>query len=70
VREIRYEVADRVATLTIDRPEKRGAMTYAMRPPGARPRHAHGPGRVLRSADHDEGVAAFLERRPARFTGR
>jgi 2-(1,2-epoxy-1,2-dihydrophenyl)acetyl-CoA isomerase len=30
VREIRYEVADGVATLTIDRPEKRGAMTYAM----------------------------------------
>jgi 2-(1,2-epoxy-1,2-dihydrophenyl)acetyl-CoA isomerase len=30
VREIRYEVTDRVATLTIDRPEKRGAMTYAM----------------------------------------
>ncbi|MCW0213378.1 MAG: enoyl-CoA hydratase-related protein [Pseudonocardia sp.] len=30
MREIRYEVADHVATLTIDRPEKRGAMTYAM----------------------------------------
>lgn len=28
--EIRYEVADGVATLTIDRPDKRGAMTYAM----------------------------------------
>jgi 2-(1,2-epoxy-1,2-dihydrophenyl)acetyl-CoA isomerase len=30
MREIRYEVRDQVATLTIDRPEKRGAMTYAM----------------------------------------
>ena len=40
---IRYEVDDRVATVTIDRPEKR---------------------------NHREGVAAFLERRPARFTGR
>ena len=30
VREIRYEVTDRVAVLTIDRPDKRGAMTYAM----------------------------------------
>ncbi|TDC69924.1 enoyl-CoA hydratase/isomerase family protein [Actinomadura sp. GC306] len=30
MREIRYEAADGVATLTIDRPEKRGAMTYAM----------------------------------------
>lgn len=28
--DIRYEVADRVATITIDRPEKRNAMTYAM----------------------------------------
>lgn len=25
---IRYEVADRIATITIDRPEKRGAMTF------------------------------------------
>jgi enoyl-CoA hydratase/carnithine racemase len=24
----------------------------------------------FRSADHKEGVAAFLERRPAQFTGR
>jgi 2-(1,2-epoxy-1,2-dihydrophenyl)acetyl-CoA isomerase len=30
MQEIRYEVAERVATLTIDRPAKRGAMTYAM----------------------------------------
>ena len=27
---IRYELTDRVATITIDRPEKRNAMTYAM----------------------------------------
>lgn len=27
---IRYEVTDHVATITIDRPEKKGAMTYAM----------------------------------------
>ena len=27
---IRYEVTDRVATITIDRPEKRNAMTYAL----------------------------------------
>jgi len=30
MREIRYETTDGVATLTIDRPDKRGAMTYAM----------------------------------------
>ncbi|TDC53477.1 enoyl-CoA hydratase/isomerase family protein [Actinomadura sp. KC345] len=30
VREIRYEVTDRIAILTIDRPDKRGAMRYAM----------------------------------------
>ncbi len=27
---IRYEVADRIATITIDRPERRNAMTFAM----------------------------------------
>jgi enoyl-CoA hydratase/carnithine racemase len=27
---IRYEVSDRIGTITIDRPEKRNAMTYAM----------------------------------------
>ncbi len=27
---IHYEVDDRVATITIDRPEKRNAMTYAV----------------------------------------
>jgi len=27
---IRYDVADRIGTITIDRPEKRNAMTYAM----------------------------------------
>jgi 2-(1,2-epoxy-1,2-dihydrophenyl)acetyl-CoA isomerase len=30
MREIRYDVTAGIATLTIDRPEKRGAMTYAM----------------------------------------
>ncbi|MEU9018436.1 enoyl-CoA hydratase-related protein [Actinomadura sp. NPDC048394] len=30
MQEIRYEVGDGVATLTIDRPAKRGAMTFAM----------------------------------------
>jgi enoyl-CoA hydratase/carnithine racemase len=29
-RHIRYEVRERTATITIDRPEKRGAMTYAI----------------------------------------
>ena len=42
---IRYEVdGDGIATITIDRPEKRNAMTHAM-------------------------LAAFLERRPAKFVG-
>jgi hypothetical protein len=50
---IRYDVDDRVATVTIDRPDERDAVTFAD------------------LADDDrEGVAAFLERRPARFTGR
>ena len=44
--------------------------------PGARRRRAHGAPTSRRSApcfkseDHKEGVAAFLERRPARFVGR
>ena len=46
----RYEVDDRVATITIDRT---GEMLE----------------QCFRSNDHTEGVAAFLERRPANITG-
>lgn len=51
MREIRYEVADGVATLTIDRPEKRNAMTYAML--------AEFEAGVRRASD-DPGVAALV----------
>ena len=51
MREIRYEVADGVATLTIDRPEKRNAMTYAML--------AEFEASVRRASD-DPGVRALL----------
>ncbi len=33
-------------------------------------RHTEALGACFKSADHQEGVAAFLERRPANFTGR
>ena len=53
-----------VVTITIDRAEKRNAMTYAML--------ADFTAQVARASeyDHREGVASFLERRPASFTGR
>ncbi len=50
---IRDEVDDRVAPVTIDRPDTRNALTPADH-----------------SDDHREGVAALLEQRPARVTGR
>jgi enoyl-CoA hydratase len=31
--------------------------------------HAEALAACFRSADHKEGVASFLEKRPARFTG-
>ena len=54
---IRYAVEDEIAPVTIDRPEKRNALSYALL------------GYFL-FVDHKEGVAAFLEKRPAKFTGR
>jgi enoyl-CoA hydratase len=33
-------------------------------------RHTAALGACFRSDDHREGVASFLERRPAQFTGR
>jgi enoyl-CoA hydratase/carnithine racemase len=72
MREIRYDVVDGIATLTIDRPEKRGAMTYAMLDEFSASVAATrvALAECFASADHAEGVAAFLEKRPARFTGR
>jgi len=48
---IRYEVSDRVATVTIDRPEKRNAMTYAVLA------EFH---EAIRRAAADEGVGAVV----------
>jgi hypothetical protein len=57
---IRYDVANGIGTITIDRPEERNAMTFAMR----RCRLASGR-RTTRRA-----VASFLDRREPNFTGR
>ncbi|HKE76570.1 MAG TPA: enoyl-CoA hydratase/isomerase family protein [Acidimicrobiales bacterium] len=48
---IRYEVSDRVATVTIDRPEKRNAMTWAT---------LHEFDEAIRRAGSDDGVGAVV----------
>ncbi|MFG1706746.1 hypothetical protein ACFLIM_26505 [Nonomuraea sp. M3C6] len=59
--DIEYGVADRVATITLNRPVRLNAFTFAMR------------GELIEAfdlADADdavEGVTAFLEKRPAEF---
>jgi enoyl-CoA hydratase len=48
---IRYAVEDRIATITIDRPEKRNAMTYAV---------LHDFHAAIRQASTDDGIAAVI----------
>jgi enoyl-CoA hydratase/carnithine racemase len=48
---IRYEVEDRVATITIDRPEKRNAMTYAV---------LHDFHEAIARASTDDGIDAVI----------
>jgi enoyl-CoA hydratase/carnithine racemase len=63
--DIRYEVAEGVAIVMLDRPEKRNAMSYSLL---AKFHEA-----IARASTQGEVralVAAFLERRPPRFVGR
>ena len=48
---IRYDVEDRVATITIDRPERRNAMTHAMNAEF---------GRLIREASNDDAVHVLV----------
>ena len=48
---IRYDVEDRVATITIDRPERRNAMTHAMNAEY---------GRLIRKASDDDAVHVLV----------
>jgi enoyl-CoA hydratase/carnithine racemase len=48
---IRYEVADRIATLTIDRPERKNAMTFAMN---------RAFGEAIRAAGDDPAVHVLI----------
>jgi hypothetical protein len=52
--EIEYEVVDRVATITLNRPDRLNAFTFVMRD----------------ELIVQEGVTSFLEKRPAAFTMR
>ena len=48
---VRYVVEDRVATITIDRPERRNAMTHAMNAEF---------GRLIREASNDDAVHVLV----------
>jgi enoyl-CoA hydratase len=84
--ELRYEEQDHVGVITLDRPEARNALTvttyaeleHAVRSTTALDTDWHelgawvsaSLGELFQTADHREGVAAFLEMRPARYVGR
>src|SRR5690349_15466548 len=58
---ILYEVGDKIATITLNRPDRMNAWTAVME---------HEMMVSLRSEDFREGVASLVEMRAPRFTGR
>ena len=64
--DLQFVIEDRVAILTMNRPDKLNALSDPM----IDDREAITHLRCGQTADHREGVAAFLEKREPRFQGR
>jgi 2-(1,2-epoxy-1,2-dihydrophenyl)acetyl-CoA isomerase len=61
-----------IATITLNRPEARNAIDLAMRHElvAALDLEAYSQGLAVAADDHQEGLAAFFDKRTPRFTGR
>ena len=68
--DLQFALEDRVAILTMNRPDKLNALALTSDFRALLDREAITHLRCGQTADHREGVAAFLEKREPRFRGR